>query len=209
MKTYFIHTPPNASLWQRVVTGSGLSGADGTRLFIYVPISSSPEGVTSPRERGGAGGRCLCKEGQLSSSLALLDPGEPEQSPARAGNSTLSAEAPAQPLPCCLLGLSILFGLLRHPSLHTPNTPHGSCGAASLLLPLDVKCCLCHLGILTRTTQLIQQLLISAGTGAGTEGGTGHLHGLGSLKTWDEVKVGRGWLKALSTIMFNSLRTIS
>lgn len=130
-------------------------------------------------------------------------PGAPEQSPARALSSSLSAAAPAQPLLCRILGICIPLDRSRI----LPYTPEHA--APSFLLPLAVKCCLCHLGILTRTTQLIQQLLISAGTGAGTEGGTGHLHGLGSFKTWDEVKVGRGWLKALSRVMFNSLRTIS
>lgn len=123
----------------------------------------------------------------------------------------LSSAGPAGPRACSeFLWISPCAApALLHPGHFSPSVPPHPGAAASLLLPLRVKCCLCQLGTLSRSTQLIQQLLISAGTGAGTEGGTGHLHGLGSFKTWDEVKVGRGWLEALSTIMFNSLRTIS
>lgn len=182
----FIHTPPNASLWQRAGRGTGLSGADGNRPLIHVPVSGSLRVRAHPGRREGLLGLILHR-GQLSSA------------------------GPAGPRACSeFLWISPCAApALLHPGHCSPSVPPHPGAAASLLLPLRVKCCLCQLGTLSRSTQLIQQLLISAGTGAGTEGGTGHLHGLGSFKTWDEVKVGRGWLEALSTIMFNSLRTIS
>lgn len=98
----FIHTPPNASLWQRAGRGTGLSGADGNRPLIHVPVSGSLRVRAHPGRREGLLGLILHR-GAAELLLALLDPGPALSS---------SEFHPVRPLLCCTLGTAPLPSLL-------------------------------------------------------------------------------------------------